>query len=106
MERVAQPSGSVTLVFTDIEGSTTLLASLGELVYAEALEQHRELLRQAFARNRGYEVGTEGDAFFVAFLTAVEAVNAAAEGQRLLASASWPGGGTLRVRMGVHTGTP
>jgi predicted ATPase/class 3 adenylate cyclase len=106
MERVAQPSGTVTLVFTDIEGSTTLLASLGESVYAEALEQHRELLRQAFARHRGYEVGTEGDAFFVAFLAAVDAVNAAAEGQRLIASASWPGGETLRVRMGIHSGTP
>jgi predicted ATPase/class 3 adenylate cyclase len=106
MEGVAQPSGTVTLVFTDIEGSTTLLASLGELVYAEALEQHRDLLRKAFTRHRGYEVGTEGDAFFVAFLAAVDAVNAAVEGQRLLASASWPGGGTFRVRMGIHTGTP
>jgi predicted ATPase/class 3 adenylate cyclase len=101
-----QPTGTVTLLFTDIEGSTRLLERLGRERYAEALELHRRLLREAFERHRGYEVDEEGDAFFVAFGSAQDAVAAAAEGQQALGSATWPAGGAIRVRMGIHTGEP
>jgi predicted ATPase/class 3 adenylate cyclase len=94
------PSGSVTLLFTDIEGSTKLLHELGAEAYAEALAEHRMVLREAFARHGGIEMGTEGDAFFVAFPTAPGALQAAREAQEAL------GRGLIRVRMGVHTGTP
>ena len=103
---MSQPVGTVTLLFTDVEGSTRLLERLGAEQYAEVLEQHRRLLREAFTRHEGYEVGTEGDAFFVAFESAGDAVAAAADGQRALAEAEWPDGVVLRVRMGVHTGVP
>ena len=101
-----QPTGTVTLLFTDIEGSTRLLERLGAERYGAALELHRELLREAFDRHGGYEVDTEGDAFFVAFPNACEAIAAAARGQRALAGAEWPDAGAIRVRMGVHTGEP
>src|SRR5690242_18058579 len=101
---VLQPHGTVSFVFTDIEGSTQLLAALGTERYAAALEQHRALLRAAFATHEGYEVDCEGDSFFVAFGSASEAVAAAAEAHRALAAASWPDGRELRVRMGIHTG--
>ena len=101
-----QPTGKVTLLFTDIEGSTRLLERLGTERYGEALELHRRLLREAFERYGGYEVDEEGDAFFVAFGSAPEAVAAAARAQRALASAEWPDGGAIRVRMGLHTGAP
>jgi predicted ATPase len=91
------PTGTVTLLFTDIEGSTKLLQALGDR-YAEVLAEHRRLLRQAFAHHRGFEVDTQGDAFFYAFGSASEAVAAAAEAQAALAD------GPVRVRMGVHTG--
>ena len=91
------PTGTVTFLFTDIEGSTRLLYELGD-AYAEVLGDHRRLLRDSFARYRGVEVGTEGDSFFVAFTAAGDAVAAAAEAQRALA------GGHVRVRMGIHTG--
>jgi predicted ATPase/class 3 adenylate cyclase len=94
------PSGTVTFLFTDIEGSTKLLHELGAEAYAEALAEHRRLLREAFARNGGVEVDTQGDAFFVAFPTAPGALEAAAEAQEALAA------GPIRVRMGLHTGTP
>jgi predicted ATPase len=97
---IEQPSGTVTLVFTDIEGSTRMLSGLGTERYARALAEHRRLLRAAFARHRGYEVDCEGDAFFVAFESAAEAVAAASETQAEL------GDGPIRVRMGVHTGEP
>ena len=103
---MSQPVGTVTLLFTDVEGSTRLLERLGAEQYADVLEQHRRLLREAFTRHEGYEVGTEGDAFFVAFESAGDAVAAAADGQRALAEAEWPDGVVLRVRMGVHTGVP
>ena len=103
---MAQPSGTVSLLFSDIEGSTRLLAELGEERYAAALDQHRMLLRAAFARHDGYEVDGEGDAFFVAFASASQAVAAAGEAQRALAEHDWPDGQALRVRMGVHTGEP
>ena len=101
-----QPTGTVTLLFTDIEGSTRLLEQLGTAGYGEALELHRRLLREAFERHGGYEVDCEGDAFFVAFASAKEAVAAAEEAQQALAAATWPSGGTIRVRMGLHTGEP
>ena len=94
------PSGTVTFLFTDIEGSTALLTRLGAEAYAETLLEHRRILRAAFAAHGGVEVGTEGDSFFVAFPTAPGAVEAAREGQAALA------GGPIRVRMGIHTGTP
>jgi predicted ATPase len=94
------PSGTVTFLFTDVEGSTRLLEELGAEAYAQALAEHRRLLREAFARHGGVEVDTQGDAFFVAFPTAEGAVHAAEEAQQALAE------GPIRVRMGIHTGTP
>jgi predicted ATPase len=93
------PTGVVTLLFTDVEGSTQLLHSLGD-DYGEALQEHRRRLRSAFADHGGVEVDTQGDAFFVAFASASNAVAAAAESQRALAE------GPIRVRMGLHTGEP
>src|SRR5438128_3850699 len=93
------PSGTVTFLFTDIEGSTKLLYELGD-AYAQALAEHRRVLREAFARHDGAEFGTEGDAFFVVFARAADAVEAAAEGQQALR------GGPINVRMGLHTGEP
>jgi predicted ATPase len=91
------PSGTVTFLFTDVEGSTRLLHELGAERYAEELAEHRAVLRDAFARHGGVEVDTQGDAFFVAFPTAPDAVAAAQEAQEALA---------IPVRMGLHTGTP
>lgn len=99
------PSGNVTLLFSDIEGSTLLLSRLGES-YAEALDQHRQVLRDAWSTYGGAELGTEGDSFFVAFPTADGAVLAAAQAQRGLVATQWPAGEQLKVRMGIHTGVP
>ena len=99
------PSGTVTLLFTDIEGSTRLLEQLGA-GYLEVLGEHRRLLRAAFAQFDGREVGIEGDSFFVAFARASDAVAAAAQAQRALAAHRWPDRVVLRVRMGMHTGEP
>jgi len=93
------PTGVVTLLFTDVEGSTRLLHDLGD-DYGEALQEHRRRLRASFAEHEGVEVDTQGDAFFVAFARASNAVAAAADCQRALA------GGPIRVRMGLHTGEP
>ena len=93
------PRGTVTFLFTDIEGSTRLLDELSA-AYADALAEHRRILRAAFARHGGVEVDTQGDAFFVAFARASDAVAAAEDGQRALAD------GPVRVRMGIHTGEP
>jgi predicted ATPase/class 3 adenylate cyclase len=93
------PTGTVTFLFTDIEGSTKLLHELGD-AYVDALAEHRRVLRDAFTRHSGVEVDTQGDAFFVAFARARDAVAAAAEGQEALR------GGPIRVRMGLHTGEP
>ncbi len=101
----ALPTGLVTFLFTDIEGSTRLLQQLGSR-YGEALAQQRSLLRAAFGRWHGYEVDTQGDAFFVAFASAADALACAAEVQRALAVAEWPDGAVVRVRMGLHTGEP
>ena len=97
-----RPTGTVTFLFTDIEGSTLLLRELGER-YTEALEDHRRLLREAFARYDGYEVDTQGDAFFVAFHRAQDAARAARDAQAALAAHIWPSGRGLRVRIGIHT---
>jgi len=94
------PSGTVTFLFTDVEGSTKLLHALGTEGYADALATHRRILRQAFTPHGGVEVDTQGDAFFVAFPTAPGALAAAAEARQQLAS------GPIAVRMGLHTGTP
>jgi predicted ATPase len=94
------PGGTVTFLFTDVEGSTRLLDDLGTEAYADALSEHRRLLRQAFALHGGAEVDTQGDAFFYVFRSAPAAVEAAKEAQQALSS------GPIRVRIGVHTGTP
>jgi predicted ATPase/class 3 adenylate cyclase len=101
----APPSGTVTLLFSDIEGSTLLLRRAGD-AYPELLDRHRALLREAFERHRGHVVGSEGDQFFVAFESAGDAVAAAADGQLALAGHHWPEDYAVRVRMGVHTGEP
>jgi predicted ATPase/class 3 adenylate cyclase len=93
------PTGTVTFLFTDIEGSTRLLHELGD-AYADVLAEHRRVLRDAFAQHGGVEVDTQGDAFFVAFARATDAVAAAADAQRALVSTP------MRVRMGIHTGEP
>ena len=94
------PSGTVTFLFTDVEGSTKLLRSLGAEGYAEALAEHRRVIREACARHDGVDVDTQGDAFFFAFPTAPGALAAAGEVTEALAS------GPIRVRVGLHTGTP
>jgi predicted ATPase len=94
------PAGTVTFLFTDIEGSTELLNELGSEAYAVALAEHRRILRDAFRRHGGAEVDTQGDAFFYAFATAPGALAAAREGQGALAETP------IRVRIGIHTGTP
>jgi predicted ATPase len=91
------PSGTVTFLFTDVEGSTKLLHELGAEGYAEALAEHRRILRAAFGQGGGVEVDTQGDAFFVAFPTAPGALQAARAAQSEL---------SIPVRIGVHTGTP
>jgi predicted ATPase/class 3 adenylate cyclase len=100
MPRAELPTGTVTFLFTDVEGSTKLLHALGEGDYAEALAEHRRTLREAFERHRGVEVDTQGDAFFVAFPGAGEALAAAEEARESLAN------GPISVRIGLHTGTP
>jgi predicted ATPase/class 3 adenylate cyclase/tetratricopeptide (TPR) repeat protein len=97
------PSGTVTFLFTDIEGSTRILRDLGER-YSDLLALHHRLLRDVWARHRGVEVLTEGDAFFVAFASAADALAAAVDGQRALAAAVWPTEQPIKVRMGLHTG--
>src|SRR5579884_3302493 len=92
------PTGTVTFLFTDIEGSTQLLHTLGER-YGEVLAVQRELLRAAVAAHGGTEVDNQGDAFFFALPRARDALAAAAEAQRALAQHQWPEGSTLRVRM-------
>ena len=95
---VQQPSGTVTLVFTDVEGSTRLLHELGQEAYREALGEHRRVVREAFSD--GYEVDYEGDAFFYAFSSAQAAVDAVEVAMRGLRE------GPIRIRVGIHTGEP
>src|SRR5205085_10045422 len=99
------PTGTITLLFTDIEGSTHLLQQLGD-DYAEVLMQCRRHLRVAFQMYLGHEVDTQGDAFFISFTRASDAIGAAMTAQRSLAAHPWPHGVEVRVRMGLHTGEP
>jgi YVTN family beta-propeller protein len=97
------PSGAVTFLFTDIEGSTRLVKSLRD-GYGDVLREHQRLLREVFAAHGGHEVDTQGDSFFVAFARARDGLLAAVEGQRALLAHSWPDGVQIKVRMGLHTG--
>ncbi len=97
---MSEPSGIVTLVFSDIEGSTKLLEALGTSAYRQALAEHRQIVREAFARYRGYEVDYEGDAFFYAFDSAQQAVSAVSEAMQGLEA------GPISIRVGIHTGEP
>src|SRR5438876_5052895 len=99
------PTGTITLLFTDIEGSTLLLQQLGEQ-YSHVLAQCRQLLHAAFQPFHGHEVDTQGDSVFFAFARATDAVSAAVAAQRTLASHPWPEGAVVRVRMGLHSGEP
>ena len=100
------PIGTVTFLFTDIEGSTKLLKQLGGERYGRGLEDHQLILREVFAEHGGHEIDTQGDSFFVAFRRAKDAVSAAIACQRRLGEHAWPDGTELRVRMGIHTGEP
>jgi predicted ATPase/class 3 adenylate cyclase len=99
------PTGTVTMLFSDIEGSTKLLSRLGD-EYADALSRQRSVLRSAWQTWNGVEMGTEGDSFFVVFGVARDAVHAALEAQQALLAATWPRGEQVAVRMGLHTGEP
>ena len=99
------PSGTLTLLFSDVEGSTSMLTRLGTR-WGEALSAQRAILRAAFDKYDGHEMGTEGDSFFVVFSSAQHAVLAAVEAQSGLAQHDWPSDVQLRVRMGLHTGEP
>ena len=99
------PSGTVTFVFSDIEGSTALLKRLGER-YDGVLSDHRRLMRESFTERGGVEIDRQGDAFFFAFSRARDAVEAAVDAQRAHAGHDWPEDGAVLVRMGLHTGEP
>ena len=99
------PTGTVTFLFTDIEGSTRLLRHLGDR-YAAVFEAHQRLLRESFQESGGFEFGAPGDAFCIAFARPADAIMAAVAGQRRLAKYPWPEGVPVRVRMGLHTGQP
>jgi YVTN family beta-propeller protein len=96
------PSGAVTFLFTDIEGSTRLVRQLRDR-YGEVLSEHQRLLREAFSKHNGHEIDTQGDAFFYAFGSAYEAVQAAVEGQQALSGRVWPEQAAVRVRIGIHS---
>lgn len=99
------PSGTVTFVFSDVEGSTGLVKGLGER-YGEVLAEHRRLMRETLGARGGVEIDTQGDAFFFAFARARDAVAASVEAQRAHAAHRWPEDAEVRVRMGLHTGEP
>jgi class 3 adenylate cyclase len=99
------PGGTVTFLFTDIEGSTQLMRELGD-GYGEVLDDHRRLLREHLGNAGGREIDTQGDAFFFSFTRAREAVAGAVAAQRALAEHDWRDGANVRVRMGLHTGEP
>jgi len=100
------PSGTVTFLFSDIEGSTSLLKQLGDEQYADLLRTHRRIVRETFGLYHGQEIDTQGDAFFYSFHRAREAVAAAVAVQREHNEQSWPQGVTVRMRLGLHTGEP
>ena len=99
------PLGTVTFLFTDIEGSTRLLQQLGD-PFAALLREHRQIMEQVCEQHHGSVVGNQGDGFFIAFPRALDGVHAAVEAQRALAAHNWTGGVRVRVRMGLHTGEP
>jgi class 3 adenylate cyclase/tetratricopeptide (TPR) repeat protein len=99
------PSGHVTFCFTDIEGSSAVNAALGDERYRGVLDRHRELLREAWTARGGVEVSTDGDGCFIVFDDASAAVTSCADAQRLLGAEPWPTGTSIRVRMGVHSGS-
>jgi len=99
------PSGTVTFVFSDVEGSTGLLKRLGER-YGEVIAEHRRIVREIFGAHGGFEIDTQGDSFFYAFARARDAVAAAVDVQRAHADHAWPEGERVRVRVGLHTGEP
>jgi len=99
------PGGTVTFLFTDIEGSTRLLQELGD-AYGDVVRDHRRLLRESLGEKGGTEVDTQGDAFFYSFPRARDAVAGAVAAQRALSTHEWPEGREVRVRMGLHTGEP
>src|SRR3954454_23531180 len=101
----AAPRGTVTLMFSDMEGSTRLLRRLGER-YVDLLATHRHLMREAVERHHGFEVDEQGDAFFVVFASVNDAVAAAARVQQALAANAWPEDNEIRIRIGLHTGEP
>ena len=103
MSTAESQGGTVTFVFTDIEGATRLVAQLRER-YGDVLAEHRRIVRETFSRHGGEEVDTQGDAFFYVFRRARAAAEAAAEAQRALSAHEWPEGVDLSVRMGMHTG--
>src|SRR6059058_3167917 len=100
------PGGTVTFVFTDIEGSTRLLQELGDEAYGRVAGDHRRLVRETFGARGGTEIDTQGDAFFFSFPRARDAVAAAVDAQRALRDHEWPDGREVLVRMGLHTGEP
>ena len=100
------PTGTVTFVFSDLEGSTKLLKQLGDEGYAAMLATHRQLVRETFAEHGGSEIDTQGDAFFYSFSRARAAVAACVEVQRRHESHEWPQDVKVRVRLGLHTGEP
>src|SRR5882762_7064880 len=100
------PTGTVTFLFTDIEGSTGVLKRLGRDRYEDLLAEQARILRAAFAAHGGVVVDTQGDSFFAAFGAARDAVAAAAVAQRDLAACDWPNGTEVKVRMGLHSGEP
>src|SRR5438477_2678578 len=102
-ERPELPAGTVTFLFTDIEGSTRLIQELGDR-YPAALDEHSSIIRRANAGDGGVEVNTQGDSFFAVFRDAPAAVRASVAAQRGLAAHEWPSPAPLRVRMGLHTG--
>ena len=102
--RRAMPTGTVTFLFSDVEGSTKLVQEIDAAGYRDLLERHQGLLRAAFTAHGGVELGTEGDSFFVVFRDAPSAVAAAVDAQRALQSAAWPQGHEIRVRTGIHSG--
>jgi class 3 adenylate cyclase len=102
---VTLPAGTVTFVFSDVEGSTELLKRLGDR-YGELLSEHRRIVREVFGTHAGVEIDAQGDAFFFAFARARDAAAAAVEAQRAHAEQAWPEGERVRVRMGLHTGEP
>ena len=101
----ALPGGTVTFLFTDVEGSTELLRRLGD-EYATVLSEQRRILRDGLGKRGGREIDTQGDAFFFSFTRARDAVTGAVDAQRALRGHAWPEGVTLKVRMGLHTGEP